>query len=253
MPSREDWEKAVARAGALFGLAVPQVLNAANVAKLVEGVLAKVKEVKEVIGSYCNALQGKITAYVLGGAEVPRLTTARSANALLASLTAADSAAVVGVLVQAKIDTSETAMAQTLAKAKSLDEAVRTAGWQVFEAVAKLSDHRKQAADAIKTRIAEILAADEHAIALKPALDEQHGKALKLLTDVPPPQPPQSPPPSEPPESGTGIVVVRQAQASDLDWKQARKMLDEIEQELEKDADLRLSITLRLVKKSSKA
>lgn len=252
LPVKEDWEKALARAGALFGLVVPQTLNAANVAKLVEGVVARGKEAREVIGSYCSNLQSKIAAYVSGGADTPRLTTARSANALLASIAASDPGQVVSVLAQAMIETSEAAMAQTLAKAKALDEAVRTAGWQVFEAVALLSDYRKQAATAIKTRIAEILAADEHAIALKPALDEQHGKALKLLTDVQPPPPPQPPQPPQPLQAGPDIVVVREAQANDLDQKQAQEMLGEIEQELEKDADLRLSITWRLVKKRSK-
>lgn len=144
-------------------------------------------------------------------------------------------------------------MAQTLSKAKTLDEAIRTAGWQIFEAVSSLADHRKSAAQAIKTRIAEILSSDEHAIALKPALDEQQAKALRLLTDVA--QPPEPPPPGPvtPPKAEPGAIVVRESESVDLDPKQARKVLGEIGQELEKDSGLRLSITWRLVKPGNKS
>lgn len=110
---------------------------------------------------------------------------------------------------------------------------MRTASWQLFEAVAKLGDHRRSAAQVISTRIAEILAADEHAIALKPALDEQQGKALRLLTDVSPPPPPRPPHPDE--------VVVKQAEATDLDPRRAKAVLTEITDEMAKGNDLRLS------------
>ena len=134
-------------------------------------------------------------------------------------------------------------MNQTLARAKSLDEAIRTASWQLFKAVASLSDHRKAAAQAITNRIAEVLAADEHAIGLKPALDEQEGKALKLLTDLPvPPPPPHAP----------GEIVVKQFEAKDLDPERARVVLTEIGEELNKGDDLRLSINWKIFRKRNK-
>ena len=247
LPPKEDWEKAAARAGALFGLTVAQTLNAGNVAKLAEGVLAKAKEGKDPVGSLTHTLEQKIAAYLPSGADAPRLKTARSAHRLLADLGAADASRVVQVLAQASIETSEAAMAQTLAKARVLDEAVRTAGWQVLEAVTSLADHRAPAAQAIKTRIAEILAADEHAIALKPALDAEQAKALKLLTDTQRPRPE-----AEPPGPGPGTVVVREAAAMDLDPTQAQKLLAEIRQQLDQDADLRLSISWKLVKKTGR-
>lgn len=257
LPLREDWEQAVARAGALFGLVVAQTLNASNVAKLVEGVVGKVKEAREPLASLVTNLEQRISVYGTGDidafANAPRLTTARSAHALLVALGNAEAAQVIGVLAQSPIETSEAAMAQTLTKARALDEAVRTAGWQIFEAVIALSDHRKQAALAIKSRIAEILATDEHAIALKPALDEQQTKALKLLTDVP--KPPETPPPEphKPPKDVPETVVVREAEAVNLDLGQARKVLGEIGHELDQDSELRLSITWRLLKTKSKS
>ena len=253
LPNREEWEIAVARSGALFGLVAAQTLNATNVAKLVEGVQSKAKEAKEPLLSFASNLEQRIAAYVPSGSDTPRLTTARSAQALLAALTNADAGQVVGVLAQSPIETSEAAMGQTLSKAKSLDEAIRTAGWQIFEAVTSLTDQRKPAALAIKARIAEILSSDEHAIALKPALDEQQNKAIRLLTDVPKPHEPPPPEPAKPPTEGPDIIVVQESNALDLDVGQARKVLGEIGQELDKDSGLRLSITWRLVKQRTKS
>ena len=166
---------------------------------------------------------------------------------MLASLANAENGKLIEVLASAVIETSDAAMNQTLGKAKNLDEAIRTAAWQLFEAVGSLSDQRKSAAEAIMDRISEVLAADEHAIALKPALDEQQTKALRLLTDVPaPPSPPPVPPKPEP---APGEVVVKQAEASDLEPQKAKAVLSEIGRELDKGNDLRLSIAWKITRK----
>jgi hypothetical protein len=247
LPTKEHWQTSITRAGGLFGLVVPQALNAANVAKLIEGVRAKAAEIRPLIDSFAASLSDKSRTYVKPDAKANRLTTAQSAQALLASLNGAESAKLIEVLASASIETSESAMNQTLGKAKNLDEAIRTAAWQLFEAVGSLSDQRKSAADAIMKRISEVLAADEHAIALKPALDEQQTKALRLLTDVqtPPPLPPDPPPP----EPRLGDVVVKEAQATDVEPARAKSMLSEIGKELDKGSDLRLSIAWKIIRK----
>ena len=117
------------------------------------------------------------------------------ALALLAGLLSAEGAAVVTTLALATVETSEVAVRQTLAKAHELDEAVRTGAWEIFEAMKALTDARQTAAKAIVAKVSETLAADEHAIGLKAALDDQRGKAVRLLTVAPPPPPPPPPPP----------------------------------------------------------
>jgi hypothetical protein len=94
LPPKEDWEKAVSRAGALFGLVVPQTLNATNITKLLEGVVAKVREIRPIIDSLTTKLAQKIQSRVPRGMDTPRLKTAQSAQALLASLTNVDPGAV---------------------------------------------------------------------------------------------------------------------------------------------------------------
>lgn len=60
LPPKEDWDKAVSRAATLFGLVVPQTLNATNVAKLVEGVVTRARETRPMIDSFTTNLAQKI-------------------------------------------------------------------------------------------------------------------------------------------------------------------------------------------------
>jgi hypothetical protein len=248
----------------LFGLTIPTSRNASNVAKLVEDVQAKARETREVMGSLVRTLDEKSALFPSGG-DNHRLQSARSALGLQAGLLSAEGAAVVTTLARATVETSEVAMRQTLAKARELDEAVRTGAWEIFEAMKALTDARQTAAKAIVAKVSETLAADEHAIGLKAALDEQRSKAVRLLTVAPPPPPPPPPPPApnpqppappapplpttEPDDKGAKpAVVVQEATAADLASAQALALLDELHAKLDGDADLRLSISWRLEK-----
>jgi hypothetical protein len=268
LPEAGDWETACKRAAALFGLTIPTSRNASNVAKLVEDVQAKARETREAMGSLVRTLDEKSALFPSGG-DNHRLQTARSALALLAGLLSAEGAAVVTTLARATVETSEVAMRQTLAKARELDEAVRTGAWEIFEAMKALNDARQTAAKAIVTKVSETLAADEHAIGLKAALDDQRSKAVRLLTVAPPPPPPPPPPsqppvppttqppappapplpPTEPADKGAKpAVVVQESTAADLASAQALALLDDLHAKLDGDADLRLSISWRLEK-----
>jgi hypothetical protein len=252
LPDPGDWETACKRAAALFGLTIPTSRNAGNVARLAEEMQARARETRESIGSLVKTLTEKSVLFPAAG-DNHRLQTARSALALLAGLLNAESAAVVTTVAGATIETSEVAMCRTLARARELDEAVRTGAWDIFEAMKTLSDERQTAARAIVAKVCETLAADEHAIGLKAALDEQRGKAVRLLTVTPqPPQPPQPPPPPPPPPPPlVPAVIVQESAAADLESTQALALLDDLHAKLDKDADLRLSISWRLEKPGS--
>ena len=156
-------------------------------------------------------------------------------------------------------------MRQTLAKARELDEAVRTGAWDIFEAMKALTDERRSAAHAIVAKVSETLATDEHAIGLKAALDDQRIKAVRLLTVAPPPSPtPPGPSPVTPPlppigptpaPPGTPVpkppVIVQESAAADLESTQALALLDDLHAKLDNDTDLRLSISWRLEKPGS--
>jgi len=159
---------------------------------------------------------------------------------------------VISTLAGTTMATTEAAYGQTIGKAKALDEALKTTDWELFTAVIALVDHRRIAAQAMRERLAEILASDEHAIGLKAALAEQKNKALKLLTEAPPPPPPPvvpPPPPIPPAPSTPGVRVVREVTKSDLAIADAINSLDEIRVELARDADYRLSISWKITRK----
>lgn len=236
LPSKDDWQAALLRAQLLFGLTPPEVLNAANVGTLVAQVGGKANDVRAAVESLSRELPARLAACGLDPASADRLATTRSAHALVTDVLSAPDDQVVLTLAKADVRTSDAAMAQAIGKAKIIDELIRTVDWDLFEAVAKLADDRKTAAEAIYRRVREILAADEHAIALKPAMDEVRRKALKLLTDTP--ASPSTPPP--PPPRGADIVERRERKG--LDRATAEQVLEGIGRELGKDPDYRLDI-----------
>ncbi len=264
LPEPGDWQVAGKRAAALFGLTIPTSRNAGNVARLVEEVHCKARAVREPIASLVRGLSEKSALFPTAGGN-PRLHTARSALALLADLLSAEGAAVVTTLANAPIETSEAAMRQTLARARELEEDLRTGAWDIFEAMQALCDERQAAARAIVARVCETLAADEHAIGLRAALDAQRLKAVRLLTVAPPPPSPRPPvgPPTPPlplpikepaPAGGRSPkppLIVQESAQTDLDSDQAMELLEDLHAILDNDTALRLSISWRLEKPGS--
>lgn len=247
LTEESHWREAVRRSGLFFGITVPETLNAANVAKLKEAATQEAEARLRFLKDYARSLQERWQEFGTPGVESDRLKTARGTVALLTAMTVPD-AKVIEVLAVTPLDTHETAYGQTIGKAKALDETLRATDWDLFTAVASLRDERQEAAAGMRRRLTEILATDEHAIALQPALSEQKAKALRLLTDVPRPPPPPPPPPPEPPKPG--IKVVREASRDDLVPLEAKKTLESIAAEIEQDPGYRLSITWKITKNS---
>ena len=264
LPEAGDWDVACRRAASLLGSTIPTSRNAGNVARLVEDVQAKGREVRDAIGSLVRTLNEKSALFPAAG-DNQRLQTARSAMALLAGVLSAEGAAVVTAFARARVETSEAAMRQTLAKARELDEAARNANWEIFEAMKAIADGRQAAARAIVAKVGEALAADEHAIGLKNSLADQGSKAVRLLT-VAPPQPPAPAPsvhvlpplaPAAPTPVPSGrvapkpLVIVQESAQTNLGRPQALALLDELHAKLDQEGDLRLSISWRIEKPGS--
>ena len=181
--------------------------------------------------------------------DADRLVTARSAMALLAELEAAgDGSKVVEALARAEVRTSEAAMARTLATAAELEAFLAGFDWQSLEALDRLQDHRRAAADAIRGQLAEALTADEHVTALRSALEQARAKALRLLTEAPPPPPPSATTATRRRCRRSGVVAAEAH--SDLPAKEALAMLAQLERRLEAEPDGHLSIEWRLTRKT---
>jgi hypothetical protein len=249
LPDEADWKAAIRRAGLFFGLTVAELLNAGNVARLKDQLHTEASSRLTPIQDYAKTLAEKWRSFGNEGKDSDRLKTADGAATLLRDMTTPNVEVIV-TLAGAAMASTEAAYGQTIGKAKTLDEALKTADWELFSAVIALQDHRKAAAQVMRDRLAEILASDEHAIGLKAALAEQKNKALKLLTELPPVVPPVTPPVTPPPETPKpGVRVVREGAKSDLAVTEAIKSLDEIRAELAKDNDYRLSISWTITRK----
>jgi hypothetical protein len=240
LPSATDWKEAIQRSQRLFGLVPAETLNAANVAALISQLRARSNTVKPAVDGLCRSLPEKLRNFGIDASSSDRLTTTRSAQGLLTKLTEGSDDQLITLLANADIRTSDTAMSQTIGKAGIIDECVRTTDWELFDAVRKLTDGRKAAAENIIARVIEALTVDEHATAMKPAIDMARREALQLLTVVPPPPPPPPPPPRS--------KVIDHGVKHNLSRAAAEDELSSIGRRLSEDLDYRLDIDWKITK-----
>jgi hypothetical protein len=274
LPDATHWNNAVSRAATLFGLTLPQTLNAANVGRLLDDVRSEVSTKRDAVSKLVVAARDRATRY--GAALDGRVCTSDSAQALLAALNAASDADLVQVLADAKTETSEAAVGRSMAQAQSVADALNDAKWAFFDALKNLQDHRQLAAEAILSRLSEALGNDEHVIPLKSKLEELERDAVALLASaaqvlptvsspvVMPPvitqELPLLPPvlsPALTPTSGVGVVpidpiLVEEAQEVDLNSEAAASLLSALQERLQSDHELELSLRWRLQRRSSK-
>jgi hypothetical protein len=190
LPAAGVWEPAVQRAGSIFGVAGSRLVTATNVGTLSAEVKKRAGEARPACVAYCQRLKHRMTGIGIVPEKTARMKTAMTTRALVDSLDAAEPASVVGVLAAAEIATSEAAMGECRTRAAELDGNLETAGWDIFEAIGKLTDDRQQAAQEILAELREALSGDEHVVGLAPALTSAQARAVRLLTKVVPPPPP---------------------------------------------------------------
>jgi hypothetical protein len=266
LPDAVDWQTALQRASSLFGLTVPQTLNAANVGKFVDEVKQAAGGKRESVGRLVAQLRDRASRYGAPTDSV-RQQSAESAQALLAAVTQASESAVVSALASATLQTSEAAVSRTLGQAQVCADALTQGNWQLFDVIRDLGDHRRDAAAGIMSRLSEALAADEHVVPLKARLTELERDAMRLLaapasapTPPPPsvPQPPASPaiptplPPASPRTLGvSGPEVIEEKQALHLTGAAAVAELDALKARVARDRDVELVLSWRLERKGT--
>ncbi len=250
LPDEVAWAKARERAAALFGLVPAEVCKGATVARLAADLKAKAGEKRGPLAELLRDLGQRIGRLDIA-VTAPRLTTIRSAQALLGDLTgAAGSLAIVEALAAATLETSEAAVQRLLAGLSELQAAVSTTAWELIDTATQLQDHRRAAADGLWKRLAEALEADEHVVALKPVLRDLQSRATHLLTEtgprVPPDGEPPAPPPPSPPPLGEEVVEERYQLV--LDAAEAAATLERLRERITADPASRLTISWRLTR-----
>ena len=268
LPDASHWTTAVQRAASLFGLTLPQTLNAGNVGRLVDDVRRQADGKREAVSKLVVAVRDRATRY--GASTAGRVRTSESAQALLATLQAATDAELVQAFANASIETSDAAVGRSMAQAQTVADALNNANWTIFDAMRDLKDHRQAAAASLLTRLTEMLSSEEHVIPLKSRLEELERDAVRLLTvagAAPSPAAPPSTPagaptaplpaiPTPTPFTGTGTapaapVLVEEAQKADLDTEAAAKVLKSLQDRLQGDHALELSLSWRIQRRST--
>lgn len=267
LPDAAHWATAVTRAASLFGLTVPQTLNAGNVGRLVDDVRREAGAKREAVGKLVVTVRDRAARY--DASMDGRVRTCESAQALLASLQAATDAELVQTLANATVQTSEAAVGRCMGQAQNVVDALNNAKWSIFDAIRNLPDHRQSAAASILMRLKEALGSEEHVIPLKSKLEELERDTVQLLTVAAPLAPPATAPissggslpplpvaPVTAPFSGTGTapaapVFVEEAQEVDLNSEAAASVLKSLQERLQSDSELELSLSWRLARRSS--
>ncbi len=265
LPDVSHWQTAVQRASGLFGLTPAQVLNAANVGRLVDDVRQAATQKRDATARLVAQVRDRSTRYAPGVAGA-RQQTAESAQGLLASLAQAAEGDVVAALASATLLTSDAAVGRTLGQAQACVDTLTNTRWDMFDAMRDLQDHRRDAAASVLSRLAEALTSDEHVLPLKSRLEELERDAMRLLTAAAPPPPPPAPapapmPPGTPPApapvvlppapAAMGPEVVEEKQQLHLSGAAAAAALDDLKARMAKDQDLELTLSWRLQRKGT--
>ena len=287
LPDLGHWQTAVQRAAGLFGLTPAQMLNAANVGRLVDEVRKAALLQRDATTRLVAQLRDRCARYAPSGAGVhagPRQLTAESAQALLAALAQADEGTLVATLASAPLQTSDAAVGRTLGQALVCADALANTRWELFDAMRDLQDQRRDAAAAVLKRVGEALRSDEHVLPLKARLAELERDALRLLTaTVPSPSPSAAPgpgpagaaPPYPPARTATGpwtapaptvtpataaataaatapvAEFVDEQQQLHLTGTAAAAALDDLKARMADDRDLELTLSWRLQRKGA--
>ena len=182
LPEPEDWDQATKLAGTIFGVAASPLRNASNVASLSAKVKQKADDVSVACHDYQCKLGERLTAFGVEPAQAERHQTASATVALISTLGSGPSDTVVSTLTGATLVTSDTAMGGCVGKGAELLGHLEGTNWEIFDAIAGLTDDRRSTADEIRREIAEALKSDEHAVQLTPALRGAQSRAVQLLT-----------------------------------------------------------------------
>ncbi len=169
------------------------LLNSSIVSSRVTGVRKKVSDGRTTSQSYCQKLRDRFEKLGLPLADSDRLKTATATLQILEKLHLSADGAVVGALASAEAATSESAMGECLNKAGTLAATLDGTNWEIFEAIAGLTDVRKTAVNDIRSAVEQTLRCDEHVKPLAGTLKEAQSRAVRLLTAPPPPPPPPPP------------------------------------------------------------
>jgi hypothetical protein len=212
LPSEDEFERARNRAGVLFGVTVPSVRFARNVAKLATSVGEKVREWEPAVFGVHKSLSQHADNLGIDRTAPPVIAT-RNASELLATLSAIDDPTrLARTLADLPDLDSDTARSRTITSAPELLRTLDSTEWDLLNTIRQFLDRSDGIRDRSERLLAEIgdaANADEFTSKLAPVLRDARPTALRIIQDAAAAQPtttepvfppaPVTPPPPEPP------------------------------------------------------
>ncbi|MGW5613092.1 PglY protein [Streptomyces sp. NPDC003877] len=191
LPSEEEFATARERAGRIFGVPVPPVRFARNVAKLASGVLKEAAEYREHVDGMRTSLRKHAEALGLSGphgVDAPRMKSTDAAADLIARLVRlSDSTAVVRELATAVYDATDQEIGTALKQAPEVLRALDGTNWRLLASVRAFAERD----DSVGDRAARLIEAvqdtandHEQVRSLVPVLDRLQEQALGLVNEV---------------------------------------------------------------------
>jgi hypothetical protein len=188
MPTAEQFAAARDRAGAVFGLHVPDVLVARTVARLAGEVRTRASELKPAVDGVRTTLR-ELTGQLGIDLTSRRVVAARHAADLIDRLVRATGATeLIRVLAAASYpDLSDQVLGTSITSAPRVRAALDSLDWPLLDAVRELLRRDDDLAARARGLLGDLSAAaadDEFASELAPVLARTRQDAVSLLTDV---------------------------------------------------------------------
>ena len=198
LPSEELWNKACERAKAIFGIPTSPLLNATNLSHLADQLAEKVRTQTPDVSSLAARLAEVMATIFPEMQECVRINTAREGQALLRNFATASGNDAVKRLAETEISANLSTLGASISNAGTVDRALESADWQIFQAIRILPDERKTEADRIWEELKSAFERDEYAVGLGPSISALKTRAVALLTQIIKPRPPEPSPEPEP-------------------------------------------------------
>ncbi|MBF0108908.1 MAG: phage resistance protein [Magnetococcales bacterium] len=247
LPEQTAWERAVDRAGSIFGISVSPLCNAANVVNLAQEIQNRLALHLEPCRRLAKALGERSQALSLPG-DAARKQSADSVLALLEKMRHVEANALVTILSEWAIPTSKESLGKSLKKAADVLASLNGAEWDILEVAWGLTDERQTLARANRAKVIDALSRDELVVSLGAVLREARNEAVRLLGLPAKPRPPVSPPepPMVIPSGPRGRRIFATVSRQGVARAEAKRVLQGIEQQLDQHPHASMTIEVRI-------
>jgi cell division septum initiation protein DivIVA len=185
LPSAEDWEKAIERAGYILGITQSELLNASNVAKFSDNVRAELSNYQEASTHLQTTLDKLWTTRKDLDKSAKRVSTAAAAKSFITDILQTDGTKLIEGLANWESKTTpaptDAAMGTSIKKAPDVNKAISEAQWSIIEKAENLKGNQKEKAEQLTKDLKDALEEDEYVIALAPKIKSIQGQALQLI------------------------------------------------------------------------